>query len=446
MKSRITGPDRIQLINARKVERSMVNRRQVLTGAAATGAAVLLAGHNDIRHARAGQSIEGNVNMRVWSIGVGVEEFFQGLAQEFQNENPGIEVGVEVVPGADRYPKMLADLAAGQGPDVMFITTDVLIRFAEAGVISPLDDLLSEETWANYRPEFIEEVSYEGSRWFMPMDKEMPVWMTNPAIFEQAGLDPTLPPGTWDEIRKVCEQVKAIGDPNIYGWGYPAASATLNMTFYPFLYQAGGRPISEDSSEPTFNSEAGVEALNFIVELFEQKWASQQWLSPVESGQDPFLLGSQAVSSFGFLADLIEVRTLAPEMQPGLTPILSHKEKWGFGSMRSWAMSNTAQNREAAAAFLNFLARPENMLRHSEQFGVYPTKTTAVDQAYADSPDLAALADQLPYVFGEQKHKYGRDMMPIVIAEIQAAILKQKTPKEALDDAAAQVIEVFAQG
>ena len=36
--------------------------------------------------------------------------------------------------------------------------------------------------------------------------------------------------------------------------------------------------------------------------------------------------------------------------------------------------------------------------------------------------------------------------MPLVTPEIQAAILKQKTPKQALDDAATKVRELFAKG
>lgn len=430
---------------AEPLRRPLSRRNLLLAGAAAGGAAVL--GPRDAtRRAAARQGIEGEVGVRFFPFGPGVEDLYQSFADEFRAENPGVEVRLDLQPWDGRYPKMLADLAAGQGPDVMFVTTDVLIRFSESGVLEPLDDALPAAAWDGYGADALDEVSYQGSRWFAPMDQEMPIWMTNPAIFERAGLDPAQPPGTWDEIRELCRRVQAAGDPNLYGWGYSAASATLNTTFYPFLYQAGGRPLSEDGSEPTFNSEAGVEALSFIVELFEQGWAPQQYLQPIEEGQDPFILGTQAISVHEFVAELINVRQNAPDLRAGLTPMLGHKESWGFGGMRSWAMSRSARNKEAAAAFLAFLVRPEITARHAQAFGVFPLKPQALDLAYRDDPELAALQERLPRVFGEQKHKYGRDLMPLVTPEIQGAILGQKTPKQALDDAAVQVRELFARG
>jgi multiple sugar transport system substrate-binding protein len=322
-----------------------------------------------------------------------------------------------------------------------------LIRFVGAQALAPVEDLLPQETWEGYDEKALNEVSYEDKRWYAPMDQEVPVWMINQSIFEKVGLDPTKPPATWDEIREVCRKVKATGDPNLWGWGYAAANPSLNTAFYPFLYQAGGRPISEDGSEPTFNSEAGVETLSFIVELFDQGWASPQYLQPIQLGQDdPFSQGQQAISNMFFAAGVLNLRQNAPDLKYGIMPIIKHKEQWGFGGMRSWAIAGNSQNKEATAAFLSFLVRPENMVRHSEAFAVFPAKAQATEQVYKDDPELAALKAELPHIFGEQKHKYGRDLMPLVIPEIQAAILKQKTPKQALDDAAAKVRELFAKG
>jgi multiple sugar transport system substrate-binding protein len=109
-------------------------------------------------------------------------------------------------------------------------------------------------------------------------------------------------------------------------------------------------------------------------------------------------------------------------------------------------MSRDSRNPDLAAAFLEFVIRPENMLRHGEAFGTFPQKEEAILQAFADDEELASLRDHLEHTFGEQKHKYGRDLMPLVTPEIQAAVIGEKEPKQALDDAAAAVRELFAQG
>lgn len=391
-------------------------------------------------------SLSGEVSVRFFPFGTGVEEIYQGFADEFQAENPGVKVTLDLQPWDNRYPKMLADLAAGQGPDVMFITTDVLIRFANADVIAPIEDYLPAESWEGYSDALLDEVSLDGKRWFVPMDQEVPIWIANMDIMERVGYTKETLPGTWDEIREMCARVADLGDPNLWGWNYSASSTSLNTSFYPFLYQAGGRPISEDGSTPTFNSDAGVEALDFIVELFDKNWSSQQYLQPIESGQDPFTLGQQALSQHNFIATLVTLRKTVPDMRYAIGPVVSHKEAWGFGGRRSWAISKTARNIEAAAAFTAFLTRPDIMARHAEPFGTFPAKSSANELVYKDDPEIAAMAERMPQIFGEQKHKYGRDLMPLVIPEIQAAILKQKSSKQALDDAAKAVSEMFAKG
>lgn len=391
-------------------------------------------------------SLSGEVSVRFFPFGTGVEEIYQGFADEFQAENPGVKVTLDLQPWDNRYPKMLADLAAGQGPDVMFITTDVLIRFVGADVITPIEDYLPAESWEGYSDALLDEVSLDGKRWFVPMDQEVPIWIANMDIMERVGYTKETIPGTWDEIREMCARVADLGDPNLWGWNYSASSTSLNTGFYPFLYQAGGRPISEDGSTPTFNSDAGVEALDFIVELFDKNWSSKQYLQPIESGQDPFTLGQQALSQHNFIATLVTLRKTVPDMRYAIGPVVSHKEAWGFGGRRSWAVSKTARNIEAAAAFTAFLTRPEIMARHAEPFGTFPAKSSANELVYKDDPEIAAMAERMPQIFGEQKHKYGRDLMPLVIPEIQAAILKQKSSKQALDDAAKAVSEMFAKG
>lgn len=391
-------------------------------------------------------SLSGEVSVRFFPFGSDVESVYQGFADEFQAENPGVKVTLDLQPWDNRYPKMLADLAAGQGPDVMFVTTDVLIRFVGADVLVPIEDYVSAESWDGYSDAMLEEVSLDGKRWFAPMDQEVPVWIANLDILEKVGYSKDNIPGTWAEIREMCAKVADLGEPNLWGWSYGAASATLNTTFYPFLYQAGGRPISADGTTPTFNSDEGVAALDFIVEMFEKNWASQQYLQPIESGQDPFTLGQQALSQHNFIASVVTLRKTVPDMRYAIGPVVSDKEAWGFGGRRSWAVSKTARNVEAAAAFTAFLTRPDIMARHAEPFGTFPTKSTANELVYKNDPEIAAMAERIPQIFGEQKHKYGRDMMPLVIPEIQAAILKQKSSKQALDDAAKAVSEMFAKG
>ena len=431
--------------------KNRLSRRNALklTGAGALASASL--GHSSKAYASsqttASGPLAGEIDVWYHPFATGIEEVYEGFRQDFEAENPDAKVNLELIPFADRYPKILTAIAAGEAPDVISITIDALIRFVEAGALVSLEDLLPSESWEGYDEKFINDVTYQGEKWCLPIEQEVSVWPYNKSIFEQVGLAPEQPPFTWSEIVEMCETVKSSSDGSLWGWGYDAASPTLNTTFYPFLYQAGGRPFSEDGSEPTFNSDAGVSALEFIVELFDRGFVSPEYMSPInEASESPFFQQRQALGARGNQGTIIDLREGVPDLDFSLTPTLKHTEQWGFGGFRSWAITSNSKNRESAAAFLDFLARPENMLIASEAIGRFPTKQAAAEQAYADDPLLASLRSAIPFQFGEQRHKYGRDIMPLVIPEIQAAILQEKTAKEALDEAAESVRELLEQG
>ena len=425
--------------------RTHINRRGfVIGGTTAAASATFLGGAWNPRRSYAQNA--GEVTIRFFPFGSGVEEVYGEVKREFEAEHPGVTLNLDLQPWDDRYPKLLADIAAGQGPDIFFITTDVLIRFSQAKAIAPLDDLVPASVFAGYEQRYLDEVSLDGATWFVPYDQEVPLHIANMDIMDQIGITTDTLPQTWADVDAMCQAVADLGDPLTTGFGYPAASSTLNTTFYPFLKQAGGQPISDDGKTPTFNSAEGVEALTWIANLFEQGWAPQEYLSSIESGQDPFTLGYQALSNHTFIAGLIQLRANAPEMNYAISPLLTNKAKAGFGGMRSWTMSENSGNKEAAAALLEYLARPEVARRHGEAFGTFPALAAAREGIFAADPEIAGLAANLEFTFGEQKHKYGRDLMPLVVPQIQAAIIGEKDPQAALDDAAAAVTDLFEQG
>lgn len=389
-------------------------------------------------------SAKGKATVTVWyfPFGDGVEQLYGQFAQEFEKEHPDIKIDLQLQPFDNRNQILLTALTANQGPDVFYLTTDPLIWFSEVNAIAPLDDLLPKDIWDSIIPASANEVAYKGSHWYLPIWHELPIWLYTPSLLQEIGWDPKKPPTTWDEIVAMCKQAKSHG---LYGWGYNAASTTLNDTFYPFLYQAGGTPFSPDGKHAVFNSAAGVEALTFITELFRQGWAPQADMTPISSNEEnPFYQKKQIISVEYRQQALISAQKQYPQLNLQVLPIPTAREQWGFGALAGWSITSGAKNKEAAALWLSFLARPDIALRHCQSFGYMPVVKQVVDEAFKNNPQIQAVNPELVHTFGEQKNRHGRDIMPLVIPEIQAAIIGQKTPKQALDDAATIVNQVLA--
>lgn len=387
---------------------------------------------------------QNTVTVWYFPFGNGVEQLYGQFAQEFEKEYPDIKIDLQLQPFNNRNQALLTALTANQGPDVFYMTTDPLIWFAEVNAITPLDDLLPKNIWDGIITSSVDEVAYQGEHWYLPIWHELPIWLYIPSLLQMTGRNADQPPTTWNDMVNMCRQAKTQG---IYGWGYNAASVTLNDTFYPFLYQAGGRPFSADGKQAAFNSAAGVEALTFIRELFREGWAPQADLNAMSTLEEDLFFQKKEVVSIEYRQNtLIAAQKQFPELNVQVLPVPKHKEQWGFGALAGWSITSGAKNKEATALWLSFLGRPEIALRHCQSFGYIPVNKQASGGAFKNNPQVRAVSSEIIHTFGEQKNRHGRDIMPLVLPEIQAAIIGQKTPKQALDDAAVIVNQILANG
>ena len=90
--------------------------------------------------------------------------------------------------------------------------------------------------------------------------------MYNKTILTKAGI--STPPETWDEIKAAAPKIKAAGFSTL---DYSASpEATLNLSFYPLLWQAGGKVFADDGKTVAFNQAPGLEALTFLKGLWDE--------------------------------------------------------------------------------------------------------------------------------------------------------------------------------
>src|SRR5699024_8375915 len=100
----------------------------------------------------------------------------------------------------------------------------------------------------------------------------------NTTVIEESGLDEC--PETWAELEAVAPDISEAG---FYPSHYEGAlGLTLNQTFYPYLWQAGGEVLNEDMDAAAFNSAEGLKALEYLKLLADNDWVSQQSLTSLE--------------------------------------------------------------------------------------------------------------------------------------------------------------------
>jgi len=365
------------------------------------------------------------------------EAMWADIIERFNAEHPDISVTVQVQPWDRRVEQLTTAMAAGVGPDVWYINIEDIPNHAENGRLVNFDDIISADEKADYLPAALTGLSYKGSLWAAPILMSVTTTFYNTAVFKEAGV--TTFPGTWDEMRAAGPVFKEQG---FYLTQYDAGDPQGH--FYPLIWQAGGAPYNEDGTV-AFNSPEGLEALTFVVELFENEYApaTAATAEGIPITESPLGAGKVAVGEGEESGALNQLSEAWGEGVLKIGEPLRYREQAAAGTVAGYAISAQSANKEAAAVWVQFITSPETMTEIDSKSGYFVPRQS-IGKIHTDDPILSALEDQLPLVRATPAVLGGREVLTDALApEIQAAVLGQKSPQQALDDAAAMATSII---
>lgn len=352
----------------------------------------------------------------------------------YEEHNPGIDITVTGIPFSDEGLAQLdTALATDEGPDIFRIASDRLPSYGEQGVLSPIDEYLTEEDQADILPNLLDGVEYNGEHLAWPQWVPPVGFYLNNAIFEEAGVE--IPTADWtvDDFTEIAQQL--TGD-NVFGFATYMGAASVNEL--TLLYTEGATVLSDDNAEYTLNSEAGAKGLQTLVDLFEAGAmppdSTTLALADVDQG---FIDGRFAMITGGsggianFTGNEVDFTVLPP-------PIGDAGETVTVGGMGTYAVPAKSDPARVAAA--HDLARylTGQVVEDVPGWFLAPSTRESIDVA-ADNPAMQPFQDMLPAVRFMPLIASWPEVDALIHPEIQLAVAGQKDAQQALDDAGAQI-------
>jgi multiple sugar transport system substrate-binding protein len=261
----------------------------------------------------------------------------------------------------------------------------------------------------------------------------------NVEVLEKAGLDPNNPPQTRDDYMAALEELKGNG---IQGDWISPFLFTGGLRWQSLLYQFGGALVNEDATQATWNSDAGVDALNWMVDVIKQGYSPRNVAQDADNiafknGQSGFIWqGIWGVGDYGGTEGF--KWKAAPLPQIG-----TEKAAWAnshsFVVMRRDSDTNRFQ---AAKTFIESITR--NSASWAEA-GQIPARRSA-----RESPEFrkleaqSALAEQVPYLRFAAGVPGISDVRESTLDQaIAEAVSGTKSVRSALDDSAKRATELL---
>jgi multiple sugar transport system substrate-binding protein len=361
--------------------------------------------------------------------------FMRQLVERFSSEHENIQVSMNTVEWEDYYQQVPAAVRSGEGPDVGIMHSDQLGTNAARGVILQLDDVadalgLAEDDFA---PEVWNAGIYDDVRYGIPLDVHPLGLYYNKSVLEEAGLDPESPPRNMEDYMAALEELKGSG---IRGHWVSPFPFTGTLTFESLLWQFGGDLYNEEVNRATFNSDAGVEALTWMVDLVREEH------SPRDVAQDAefvaFQNGENAFMWNGIwnINPLNEVEGLDWGVAP-VARIGSEDAVWA-GSHNFVIMNKPSQDEnkiQASRVFINWISQQSGAWAEA---GQVPARASVREsEEFQSLEEQSALAEQLPYVNFVPAVPGIGDVQPTTFDQaVNEAVLLRKEPRVALDEAA----------
>ncbi|MGW6957031.1 ABC transporter substrate-binding protein [Streptomyces chartreusis] len=329
-----------------------------------------------------GDSAGGRITLRFQSL-AWQEESVQAnedLVKEWNARHPDVEV--EYVQGSwdGVHDQLLTSFEGGEAPDIIHDASDDLADFAYGGNLADLADLLPARLRSDIPQRSWETATFGDGIYGVPFLQEPRVLVANAKWLKQAGVRIPTPerPWSWAEFRAITERLSGDGK---YGVAWPLkepVSATLNLSL-----SSGGQLFHRDADGKVtvrFGADDEVMPRTVHDQVNADRSASPTTLGSGGSDTLPgFFGGRYAMVPLGFSYRQQIVQQAPKGFDWQVLPAPAGADGLTQGvSPQTLSIAEDSPHKREAAEFIDFLLRPDNMVRLALGDWMLPTGTEAL--------------------------------------------------------------------
>ncbi|MBA2530359.1 MAG: sugar ABC transporter substrate-binding protein, partial [Euzebyales bacterium] len=319
---------------------------------------------------------------------------FIDAVRTFERQHPGVDVQVRGLPFNQIPATVEASIGAGDPPDVAHFHA---FAAAANGYAEPLDDVWSQSLQAeDFLPGAVEDVSWAGRRYGVPLDTNAMVLFVNADALHRAGVPFPRGATTFGDMERIARAVTAPD-----GRRRGIALAASSWTTYGWVRANGGEimTVTDDGDVRfTLDDPAVVQAVAFLGRLVRQGTAFPPSTRDVSSDAFTLFRSQSAALHVSGTWELAALDELAPGFDYQIEPLPRGQDGTTVGSAlggSSLYVPTGAKHRKLAVDFMLHLTSDAYALRLAEEEGRLPAKRALFDAPFFDTPAYRTVLRQL---------------------------------------------------
>lgn len=385
------------------------------------------------------------------AVGGEVANIVEGLAEDFEEENPDIKVNAKFGGSyAETMTQVMASAQSGNPPELAVLFSIDLFTLIENDLIEELTPLFDDELLDDFYEGFMSNSQIDDHVWSLPFQRSTIVLYYNKDAFEEAGLDPERPPETWDELVEYGEALTI--DDGKTQWGLEIPSTDYQYWMLQALaLETEDNIMSDDGKETFFDAPYTKEAMQFYLDLGQKHQIMPKGVTEWATVPSDFLSEDTAMM-YHTTGNLSEVKDKA-EFDFGVSFLPANNQygsPTGGGNLYLFKDIDD-DKRDAAIKFMEFLTEPERVAEWSIDTGYVATRESAYDtdilKEYVDDfPEAIVAREQLEYADSEMATYQNGEIQEMLNDMIQSILNEKVSVDEGLEEAqekAEDILEPF---
>lgn len=307
----------------------------------------------------------------------------------FEEANPDIDVNLQVESWDNLESVIATKIQGGDAPDIY--NGGPFAGFAEDELLYPVEEVTSEETYADFQPTFLENAQVGGTTYGLPFIASARALFVNDALLEEAGAEV---PTTWDELLESAKKVSELGG-GVAGYGMPLGSEEAQAEAAVWLWGGGG--TFGDADAITIDTPENLAGAEFVKKMIDEG-ATQADAGATDRSPlfDIFVQGKVGMQ-VGLPPSVGQIESDNPDLEYSIHPIPTEDgSPFTLGvADHLMAFQNDGDKQEAITAFFDYFYSADVYVPWVQAEGFLPTTLSGSEQL-AGEEALAPFLEVLP--------------------------------------------------
>lgn len=319
-----------------------------------------------------GDKADGKVELRYATWDQTSKEYIDKLVDQYEAENPNVNITVEAVSYSDYWTKMETSAAGGSAPDIFWMNALNINKYAGNSMIVNMNDMIKEKNvdMSQYLDGLTSLYNYEGGQYAFPSFWDNTVLLINTKLMEEYKISEPKENWNWEEMIAWLEEAKSKLPKDVYPFTSAATEDTQSGVFNE-VASAGGKVISEDKTKAMLTTPETKDGFKKYFDLVKSDLHSPLDIT-IELGPAAIFKSEKALVFQAGSSELLKYSDPEQSQAAGnfkLYPIPTIKEgnetKTVIHSLGN-VISANSKHPEEAFDFISFMSTEESMKTYTE--------------------------------------------------------------------------------